>query len=66
MSNYCPWCNWKYPGEITRAAEDEHLKGCQVFQGLPVAEVVDGKEYVRLPSDPEILCERPASLRRAN
>lgn len=49
----CPWCSERRLDED----EEEHLKDCQVFNTLPVAEVVDGKPFIRLPGT-EILVER--------
>jgi len=52
----CPWCEEEY--DLTAITEKVHLATCCVFQSLPVAEVVNGKTYVRLPSDENILVER--------
>lgn len=53
----CPWCELEY--ELTPDTEREHLKICQVFQTLPVAETSpEGKTFVALPNFPDILVER--------
>jgi hypothetical protein len=52
----CPWCDEEY--DLTPVTEPVHLASCPVFQTLPVAEVVNGKTFVRLPSDENILVER--------
>ena len=56
MFSECPWCEEEY--EITQVNEQLHLVKCSVFQTLPVFEVKEGKVFVALPSDPNILCER--------
>lgn len=57
MMELCPWCDLEY--EITPETEAAHLAVCSVFQTLPVAFTrEDGKTFVALPSNPEILCER--------
>ena len=53
----CPWCELEY--DLTPYTEPDHLKVCPVFQSAPVAEVrADGKTFVRLPSDENILVQR--------
>jgi hypothetical protein len=52
----CPWCELDY--DLTPETEPIHLATCPVFQTLPVAEFRNGKTFVALPSDPEILVER--------
>ena len=52
----CPWCEVDY--DLDPKTERRHLAVCKVFQTLPVAAFKDGKTFVALPSDPEILVER--------
>jgi hypothetical protein len=52
----CPWCDSEY--DLTVKTEQVHLATCPVFQTLPVAEVRDGKTFVRLPGSEDILVER--------
>lgn len=54
----CIWCGHDYGGLITQQVEAWHLSQCMVYQGLPVAEVKEGKDYIRLPAYPAILVER--------
>ena len=53
----CPWCGTEY--DLTPETEPEHLRICTVFQSLPVSETTaDGRTFVALPDNPEILVER--------
>ena len=52
----CPWCSFEY--DLTPQTESQHLAICPVYQTLPVAEFHNGKTFVALPSDPDILVER--------
>jgi hypothetical protein len=54
----CPWCHLQY--DLTPETEPSHLSLCPVFQGLPAAQVVNGKVFVALPNYPSILVERPS------
>jgi hypothetical protein len=57
MMEACPWCEEEY--DLTPDTERIHLESCPVFQTLPVAETrADGKTFVRLPSNENILVER--------
>lgn len=53
----CPWCNYEYAA-FNEPTERRHLLECPVYQKLPVAETRNGKQYVALPNNPEILVER--------
>lgn len=53
----CPWCKKEYA--LTPETEREHLKTCIVFQSLPVVQVTsDGRTFVALPDNPDVLVER--------
>lgn len=62
----CLWCGYEYKTGFNRTEEDAHLQKCLVFQRTPVAEIKDGKEFLRHPSVPNILIERPEHLRWVN
>lgn len=53
----CTWCGHEYT-ELNQTTENLHLVQCRIFQSLPVAEVKDGKQFVRLIGYPHILIER--------
>lgn len=57
--NKCMWgCGHEY-GEFNAATEQAHLRVCPIFQSLPVAEIRDGRAFVRCPPPyEEILVER--------
>jgi len=57
----CPWGCGHYYEAVTfnRKVEDEHLVKCPVFRNAPVAEVKNGKQFVRHPECENILVERP-------
>ena len=56
--NLCPWgCGHEY-AQLDQATENAHLRECPVFQNLPVALERDGRQYVALPDNPDILAER--------
>jgi hypothetical protein len=57
MDYICDWCSYEYP-VFNKDMEREHLQICKVFQSLPVAQFVNGKTFVALPDDPNILVER--------
>ena len=61
MSNKCLWgCGHDYVKcKVTEDVEQRHLLMCPIYQGLTVADVQDGKEFVALPGFPHILVERP-------
>lgn len=54
----CSWCGYDYKKEIIQSTESAHLSQCLVFQGLPVAEMRNGEEFVQHPKYPNIFVQR--------
>lgn len=54
----CSWCGYDYGTEFNRTIEEAHTIDCRVFQGLPTAEIRDGKEYVQHPKYENLFVER--------
>lgn len=53
----CPHCR-RYTYQIFDGAHElAHLLACEAYQNLPVAEVVDGKEFYRDRQNPNILVQ---------